>query len=91
MNQNQIQGAWKEIKGAIRTKFAKFTDDDIESFKGNLGQIAGRLQKVYGYAQERAEQEYNELKSSISKSIDEMNASDSTTTTTTTITSKDKS
>lgn len=67
MNQNMVQGSWNEIKGKIRTKFAKFTDDDLESFKGHLDQIAGKLQKVYGYAQERAEKEYNELKASFNE------------------------
>jgi uncharacterized protein YjbJ (UPF0337 family) len=64
MNKNISEGKWQEIKGKIRTKFAKFTDDDLESFKGNLEQITGKIKTVYGYAQDKADKEYAALKDS---------------------------
>ena len=65
MNQNTIQGSWTELKGKIKTAFGKFSEDELESFKGNLEQISGKIQKVYGYAQERAEKEYNDFKANL--------------------------
>ena len=64
MNKNVVEGNWKEIKGKIKAKFGKFSDDDLESFNGNWEKMVGRIQKVYGYAQDRAEKEYKELRSS---------------------------
>jgi uncharacterized protein YjbJ (UPF0337 family) len=60
--QNPAQGNWQEIKGKIKSKFGKFTDDELESFNGNLDKIAVKIQKTYGYSQERAEREYQDLK-----------------------------
>lgn len=55
------EGAWTELKGKIKTKWAILTDHDLDELKGNLEQIAGKLQKTYGYAKEKAEQEYNDF------------------------------
>lgn len=67
MNQDMAQGSWNELKGKIKAKWAKFTDQDIDELKGNLEQIAGKIQKTYGYAKEKAEQEFNEFKASLNK------------------------
>lgn len=69
MNTSTAEGTWKDIKGKIRAKFGKLTDDDVEGFKGNMDQMVGKIQKVYGYAKDRAEQEYNELKASFTHSV----------------------
>ena len=65
MNTDTVQGNWTELKGKIKAKWAKFTDNDIEAFKGNLEQIAGKVQQIYGYAKEKAEQEYQDFKKSL--------------------------
>ena len=65
MNQNIVEGKWAEIKGMIKARFGKLTDNDIEAFKGRMDQLAGKIQKVYGYAQEQAEKEYAEFTTSL--------------------------
>lgn len=67
MNGDTIQGAWTELKGKIKTKWAKFTDSDLDEVKGNLEQIVGKLQKTYGYAKDKANEEYLEFKKSLDK------------------------
>jgi uncharacterized protein YjbJ (UPF0337 family) len=62
MNSSTFQGNWSELKGKIKTQWAKFNDDDLETLKGNLDQLSGKIQKVYGYGKEQAEREYNEFK-----------------------------
>ncbi len=69
MNTTILQGSWTEIKGKIKTQWAKFNDDDLEEIKGNLDQLAGKIQKVYGYGKEQAENEFNDFKKSITSSI----------------------
>lgn len=65
MNTEILEGKWTELKGKIKTKWGKFNDDDIESFKGNLDQLVGKIEKTYGYAKDVAEKEYNDFKTSL--------------------------
>ena len=65
MNTEIAHGKWEEIKGKIRSKWGKLNDDEIESFKGNLDQLVGKIEQTYGYAKDFAEKEYNEFKSSL--------------------------
>ena len=34
MNWDQIEGRWTELKGRLRSKWAKLTDDDMEMIGG---------------------------------------------------------
>lgn len=56
MNKDQFQGKWKEIKGKIKESFGKLTDDDITMINGKREQLVGTLQKRYGIAKEKAEE-----------------------------------
>lgn len=66
MNKDTMQGNWKEIKGKIKSKWAKLTDNDIDEVEGNLENLAGKIQKKYGYAKEKAEEEFKSFKKSLS-------------------------
>ena len=57
MNWDQVEGKWKEMKGRVRAKFGKLTDDDLEVIAGKKDQLIGRLQQRYGYNKEEAERE----------------------------------
>jgi uncharacterized protein YjbJ (UPF0337 family) len=57
MNWDQIAGNWKELKGKLRSKWARLTDDDIENIAGKKDALLGRLQHRYGYHKERAQRE----------------------------------
>lgn len=61
MNTDILRGKWMQIKGQIKQRWAKLTDDDVKYIEGNLEQAAGRLRERYGYAREQAEQEWNEF------------------------------
>jgi len=66
MNWDQISGNWKELKGKVRTKWARLTDDDVENIAGKKDQLLGRLQQRYGYHKDRAERELDEFLNDIS-------------------------
>ena len=57
MNWDQVAGGWKEIKGRVREKWGKLTDDELDEIEGKREQMVGLLQRKYGYAKEKAEQE----------------------------------
>jgi uncharacterized protein YjbJ (UPF0337 family) len=67
MNWDQVQGNWKQIAGKVRAKWGKLTDNDLQVVAGKRDQLAGILQKKYGYAREQAEKELDEFTKSLDK------------------------
>jgi len=63
LNTDILKGKWKEIKGDIKAKWGKLTDDDLTEIAGNEEKLVGILQKKYGYAKDEAEQEYRDFMS----------------------------
>jgi uncharacterized protein YjbJ (UPF0337 family) len=61
MNWDQVEGKWKEMKGRVREKFGKLTDDDLDVIAGKKDQLVGRLQQRYGYNKEQAEREADDV------------------------------
>lgn len=56
MNWDQIEGKWKQIKGAAKQQWGKLTDDDLDYISGKRDSLVGKLQERYGYAKEEAQQ-----------------------------------
>jgi uncharacterized protein YjbJ (UPF0337 family) len=57
MNWDQIEGNWKQMTGKVKEKWGKLTDNELTTIAGQRDQLAGLLQKRYGYAKEQSEQE----------------------------------
>lgn len=57
MNQDIIQGKWKQLKGSMKAQWGKLTDDDLERLEGNQQYLSGRLQERYGWAEDKADEE----------------------------------
>lgn len=57
MNKEQFLGQWKTLKGQVKEKWGKLTDDDLTQIEGKRDQLLGFLQKKYGYSKEKAEAE----------------------------------
>ena len=57
MNQDVIQGQWQQLKGSLKAKWGKLTDDDLSRAQGNHQYLLGRLQERYGWQKDKAEQE----------------------------------
>ncbi len=58
MNSDILKGKWREIKGGVKQKWGKLTDDDLTQIEGKEEQLLGVLQKRYGYSKEKAQEEY---------------------------------
>ncbi len=52
MNETQVKGKWKEIKGEIQKAWGNLTDDDLERTKGDATAIQGLIQQKYGKMKE---------------------------------------
>ena len=59
MNKDIAAGKWKELKGKAKEQWGKLTDDELDRAEGRAEQVIGLLQQKYGYAREKAEQEYS--------------------------------
>ncbi len=60
MNWNTIEGSWKEMKGKVREKWGRLTDDEIDVIAGNRDQLEGALQKTYGKTQDQIHREVDD-------------------------------
>lgn len=57
MNSDQIEGKWKQMKGSVKEKWGKLTDDDLDVIAGKQDQLAGKIQERYGISKEEAEKQ----------------------------------
>lgn len=61
MNDDILKGKWNEMKGEVKKKWGKLTDDDLMVISGEKEKLVGVLQTKYGYAKDNAEKEYKEV------------------------------
>ncbi len=57
MNKDTFEGNWMQFKGAVKEKWGKLTDDDLDVISGKRDQLLGKIQERYGLAREAAEQQ----------------------------------
>ena len=57
MNDDVLQGQWKQLRGDIRTWWSRLTDDDLDRIAGEKDRLVGLVQEKYGYTRETARQE----------------------------------
>ncbi|MGI0106582.1 CsbD family protein [Salinimicrobium sp. WS361] len=57
MNDDQIEGKWKQIKGQFKQKYGDLTDDDVTYHEGRFDEMLGRLQEKTGRSKEELKKE----------------------------------
>jgi len=57
MNNDRIEGNWKQLKGKVKEQWGKLTDDDMKIIEGNQDQLLGKVQERYGIARDEAEKQ----------------------------------
>ncbi len=71
MNQSVAKGQWQELKGKIKQKWGKLTEDDVTKFEGNWDQLKGKLIQTYGYTKDAVVKEIDEFKAGMSARADD--------------------
>lgn len=69
MNWDQMEGKWKQLKGSVKTRWGKLTDDDLDVIRGQKDQLIGRIQERYGIKKEEAQRQVDDW----NKTIDQEN------------------
>ncbi len=61
MNEDKIQGNWKQLVGKLKQHWGKLTDDDLTVAEGSVEYLAGRIQERYGIARDEAKKQVKEF------------------------------
>ena len=61
MNENILEGKWKQLRGYLRERWGEITDDELDQIAGKRDRLAGLLQERYGYTQMEAEQQIDDF------------------------------
>jgi len=59
-DRNKLQGQWRELRGSVKQKWGKLTDDELTQIEGSYEKLSGALQRHYGHSQTQAEREIDE-------------------------------
>jgi uncharacterized protein YjbJ (UPF0337 family) len=71
MNWDQVEGKWKQLKGSVKTRWGKLTDDDLDVISGQKDQLVGRIQERYGIHKDEAQRQVEDW----NRALDEENES----------------
>jgi uncharacterized protein YjbJ (UPF0337 family) len=57
MNEDILKGQWNQLKGQVRQRWGKLTDDDVAQIKGSRDILVGKIQERYGRSRQEAEED----------------------------------
>lgn len=60
MNNDTLQGQWKQFRGKAQEQWGKLTDDDLDRVEGQRDQLVGKVQERYGKERAEAEREVDD-------------------------------
>jgi len=55
------EGRWDQIKGSMKKRWGKLTDDDLKQIDGNKDRLVGKLKEKYGLTKEQAEKKVDDF------------------------------
>jgi uncharacterized protein YjbJ (UPF0337 family) len=65
MNNDRIEGNWKQLTGKIKAQWGDLTDDDLQQAQGNSEYLVGRIQERYGIAKDEAQRQVDDFQSDL--------------------------
>ncbi|MBP2667621.1 MAG: hypothetical protein H6Q76_2601 [Firmicutes bacterium] len=61
LNEDVLKGQWHELRGGIKAKWGKLTDNDLTTVEGQFEKLMGILQTKYGYSKDKAKEECDDF------------------------------
>jgi uncharacterized protein YjbJ (UPF0337 family) len=71
MNWDQLEGKWKQVKGSVRTRWGKLTDDDLDVIGGQKDQLVGKIQERYGIQKDEAQRQVEDWNRTLNQENDQ--------------------
>ena len=65
MSWDRIEGNWKQLRGKVREKWGKLTDDHVDVVAGKRDQLAGKIQELYGIGTDETNRQIDEFAQSV--------------------------
>jgi uncharacterized protein YjbJ (UPF0337 family) len=60
MDWNRVEGNWKQMKGKVKEKWGRLTDDDLDVIGGKRDQLEGKIQERYGQARDQVRRDIDD-------------------------------
>jgi uncharacterized protein YjbJ (UPF0337 family) len=61
MNWEHVKADWDLVKGRVKSKWGKLTDNDMTVISGKWDELVARLRHKYGYEKDHAEREVDDF------------------------------
>ena len=61
LNWDRIAGKWKQMKGSLRERWGKLTEDELDQLAGKRDKLVGKIQEQYGISKDEAERQVGEF------------------------------
>ena len=61
MSNDIDQGRWRQLRGSVKEKWGKLTDDDVEEMEGKFENFYGKMQEKYGMSKQQAREAFDDL------------------------------
>jgi uncharacterized protein YjbJ (UPF0337 family) len=63
MNEDTIEGNWKQLRGKCKEQWGKLTDDQLDQIAGKRDVLAGKVQEAYGVSKDEADKQIKDFES----------------------------
>jgi uncharacterized protein YjbJ (UPF0337 family) len=60
MNWDKVEGTWLQLRGKVKERWGKLTNDDLDVISGKRDELLGRIQQRYGVARDEADKQLKE-------------------------------
>jgi uncharacterized protein YjbJ (UPF0337 family) len=60
MHRHVLKGQWTQLRGRIRQRWGRFTEDDVALIAGDSDVLTGKIQEYYGRSREQAENDLDD-------------------------------
>ena len=68
MNEDILEGQWKQLRGRIKEAWGELTDDELDQIEGRYDRLAGKLQERYGWSRTRTDEEIDRFLRDVERS-----------------------
>lgn len=65
MNEDRMEGNWKQMAGRVQKEWGKLTNDDLDQIEGDRARLEGKIQERYGIGRDEAREQLREFERNI--------------------------